>query len=339
MAETMRRWSLKALGRENLVREEVAIPVPGPGEVLVKVTAISLNYRDKLAIERGISLAHDFPFTPLSDMAGTVAAVGPGVCAFAAGDAVLTVFMPDWQDGHLPGPGGGGSIGGSYDGVLAEYVVLPGRFLSKAPLHLSAAEASTLPVAGLTAWFALIELGALKAGETVLVQGTGGVALFGLQIAKAQGAQVIVTSSSNEKLERARALGADGLINYREDDWAAAARCLTQGRGVDHILEIAGGPNLARSLEAAAEGGRIWLIGLLNGLDLQGSFAHLARRRLRVEGIRVGPRRSFDDLVRAVDAIGLKPVISARFAFEQLGEALDQLDRGPFGKIVIEVAA
>jgi NADPH:quinone reductase and related Zn-dependent oxidoreductases len=337
MTDTMRRWSLKALGRENLALERVAIPEPGLGEVLVNVAAVSLNYRDKLAIDKAFSRSHAYPFVPLSDMAGTVVANGPGARRFSAGDRVLTVFMPDWPDGPIPGPDQAKCIGGDYDGMLADYVVLPERFLLKTPDHLSHAEASTLPIAALTAWYALVELGGIRAGQTVVVQGTGGVALFGLKIAKLHGATVIVTSSSDDKLQAAKKLGADGLINYRSENWADAVLRLTAGRGADHILEIAGGANLARSLEAATEGGRVWLIGLLDGLDLAGDFGHLARRRLRVEGIRVGSRRSYEDMMRAVDTAKLVPVIDSRFAFEKFPDALNRLDQGPFGKIVVDV--
>ena len=341
MAQTMKLWTMDAVGRTYLQLATAPIPQPGHGEVLVKVAAVSLNYRDKLVIDTGLGLDLAFPFTPGTDMAGTVEAIGPGVHRFAPGDRVISVFAANWIDGHPTGSVATASLGtksGHYGGVLAEYIVLPAERLTLAQRVLDSAEASTLPIAALTAWYALVERAHIKAGDSVLVQGTGGVALFGLQIAKAHGARVIVTSGSVEKLAKAKALGADDGIDRLAEDWVASALRLTDGRGIDHILELVGGTNFARSLEAVAVGGRISFIGLLEGTEFSGSFVHLGRKGITVEGIAVGHRRAQEDLVRAIDTIKLKPVIDSRFAFSDLPGALGRLDHGPFGKIVIEVA-
>lgn len=340
MSASMRRWAMDAIGRENLAISTVPVPAPGPGELLVRVRAVSLNYRDKLMAETGMGLPIGFPFVPASDMAGVVEATGPGATRFAAGDRVIAQFVPGWIDGTAAGTARTpptATLGGVEPGVLTEYVCFPEGWFVAAPAGLDDGEASTLPVAGLTAWFALIERGHLRAGETVLVQGTGGVALFGLQIAKAHGAEVIVTSGSDEKLARARSLGADHLVNRHAEDWVEAVWRITGDRGADHVLEIVGGPNLGRSLAAVAVDGRISVIGLLGGFEIAGPAAPLLLKSPTVQGIRVGHRRSLEDLVRAVDATGLKPVIDRRYRFEEAPAAFEHLDRGPFGKIVVEV--
>jgi NADPH:quinone reductase-like Zn-dependent oxidoreductase len=249
MGETMRQWQMNAIGKANLKLAEVPVLEPKPGEVLVKVGAASLNYRDKLVIETGMGLPLGFPFTPASDLAGTVAATGKGAARFSTGDRVISNFIPDWIDGARPGNARVPhyqTLGGFYPGVLADYVSFPEDWLVAAPRSLDDADAATLPIAALTAWFALIELGALRAGQTVVIQGTGGVALFGLQLAKLHGAEVIVTSSSDEKLAKVKALGADHGVNYRKEDWVEVVHRLTEDRGADHILEIAGGPSLGK---------------------------------------------------------------------------------------------
>ncbi len=339
MGETMRRWEMSGIGRDKLRLAVVPVPEPKSGEVLVKVGAASLNYRDKLVVETGMGLPIAFPFTPASDLAGTVAATGAGAKRFANGDRVISNFIPDWIDGRRPGNARVPhyqTLGGFYPGVLAEYVAFPEDWLVRAPASLDDAEAATLPIAALTAWSALIDLGALRVGETVVVQGTGGVALFGLQLAKLHGAEVIVTSSSDEKLARAKQLGADHGINYRSEDWVQRVHELTQDRGADHVLEIAGGPHLARALAAVAVQGRISVIGVLEGFDLSGPAGPLLLKSPVIQGISVGHRRGLEDLNRAVDRTGLKPVICARFPLDAVPEAFAALDRGPFGKIVVE---
>ncbi len=340
MTDTMRRWSMPAIGRTNLKLETVAIPEPGPGEVRVKVSATSLNYRDKLVIETGMGLSLPTPFVPASDMAGVVDAIGSGVTRFRPGDRVTSMFKPDWIDGRDNGTArtpAYKTLGGAYQGVLADYVVFPEGWFTASPQSLDDAEASTLPVAGLTAWFALIERGRLRAGSTVLVQGTGGVALFGLQIAKAHGANVIITSRSDEKLERAKALGADHGINSSKEDWVEAVYRITGDEGAHHILEIAGGANLGHSIRAVAVQGTISVIGVFEGFEVAGPAGPLLLKSPVIQGISVGHRQSLEDFGRAIDSTGIKPVIDARYPLEDLHAALDHLDRGAFGKIVIDL--
>ena len=340
MPSTMKQWQLAATGRNNLNLVETAVPVAGPGEVLVKAAAVSLNYRDKLAIDQGFGIPA-FPFVPASDLAGTVVACGPGTQRFSPGDRVISTFEPGWIDGAQEGSAKKPSyrtLGGEEKGVLAEYVTLPADWLVHAPSSLDAGEASTLPVAGLTAWSALAEYGGVRPGQTVLVQGTGGVSLFGLQIARAAGASVIVTSSSDEKLERAKTLGATHGINRRTHDWVEAVYELTGGRGVDHILEVTGGANLGRSVDAIAVRGRISVIGVFDGFEFSGPTGPLLRKSPVIQGIAVGHRRALEDFTRMIGATGLKPVIDRRYGFAEAGAAFEHLERGPFGKVVIEVA-
>jgi NADPH:quinone reductase-like Zn-dependent oxidoreductase len=341
MTDTMRRWTMEALGRNQLTLATAPAPRPQPGELLVKVSAVSLNYRDKLAIETGMGLPLKFPFTPASDMAGLVEAAGPGATRFRPGDRVIATFSPGWIDGLNAGNARMPpykTLGGVHPGVLSEYVAFPEDWFCAAPTSLSDAEASILPCAGLTAWFALAERGALRAGQTVLVHGTGGVALFGLQIARAHGAEVIVVSGSEEKLVRAKALGAAHGINRKAGDWVAAVYAATGDRGADHILETVGGAHLGRSIEAAAMGARISVIGVLEGFEVSGPVGPLMLKGLTIQGIGVGHRRALEDLTRAVDHLALKPVIDARYKLADLQKALDHLDRGAFGKIVLEMA-
>jgi NADPH:quinone reductase-like Zn-dependent oxidoreductase len=339
---TMQRWTMDAAGRNSLRQDTAPIPRPMRGEILVKVAAVSLNYRDKLVIETGMGLPLQFPFVPGSDMAGTVVEVGEGATRFRSGERVISTFRPGWIDGP---PSGSArvppyeSLGGILPGVLAGYVSFPEDWFSRAPETLDDAEASTLPCAGLTAWFALVERGGLRPGQTILVQGTGGVALFAVQIARAQGAEVIVTSANLEKLARVKALGAAHFIDRSREDWVEAVYRITGDRGADHIIEVAAGANLGRSVEAVAIHGRISVIGIFEGLTFSGPVVPLLLKSPTIQGIGVGHRRALEDLVRAVDKIGLKPVIDRRYGFHELGAALDHLDRGPFGKIVVQMAA
>lgn len=329
---TLRRWQLPTLGRAHLEQAEAPLPEPGANQILVKVGAVSLNYRDLLMIRDGMGMALELPFVPGSDMAGTVAAVGPGVTRFAIGDRVVNTFWGGWIDSHWHAEST--LLGGPGPGMLASHVLIDAAWAVAAPTTLSLAEASTLPCAGLTAWFALAETGALRAGETVLIHGTGGVALFGLQIARLHGAQAIVVTGSADKREQALALGATHVL-ARDSDWPAEVRRLTRGRGADHVLELASGPNLDRSLQAVKQGGRVSIIGMLGGDTLSASFYAMVLGRVTVQGIGVGHRRALEDLVRAVDANALKPVIAAQYGFDALPAALDHLERGAFGKVVV----
>ena len=336
----MKRWVIDQHGRDSLRIDEVPSPVPAAGEVLVGVNAVALNARDSLMIDHGMGLTLDFPFVPASDMTGVVEATGGGVTRFMPGDRVISNFMPEWIEGR---PGGSArkpsyrTLGGYFPGVLAERVCFPEGWFTAAPTSLNDAEASTLPVAGLTAWFSLIEQGRLKAGETVLLPGTGGVALFALQIAAAHRAEVIITSSSDAKLARAKKLGARHGINRTTADAQEKVVELTGGRGADHVLDLVGGENFARSVEAVSVGGRISVIGLLGGLQLSAPTTPILLKAPVIQGIVTGHRRALEDLVRAIDRIGLKPVIDRRYPFEELPAALGHLDRGAFGKVVIDM--
>ncbi|MGR9137249.1 zinc-dependent alcohol dehydrogenase family protein [Rhizobium leguminosarum] len=338
--QTTRQWQIDTIGpeRQLTIGERRLEPISG-NKVLVRTEAVSLNFRDRLVLESGMGLPLQFPFVPASDMAGVVEAVGPEVSRFKPGDRVISTFSPDWIDGRGLGDARTPPYktrGGFYPGVLSQYTVLSEEWYSRAPETLDAAQASTLPCAGLTAWFALIERGGLKAGDKVLVQGTGGVALFGLQIAKAHGAVVFITSGSAEKLGRAAALGADHVINRHEGDWVEQLYQLTGGYGADHVLEIVGGPHLGQALKVVAINGRISVIGVLEGFEVSGPAGPLLLKAPVVQGISVGHRRALEDLVRAIDQTGLKPVIDKRYAFDEFPEALDHLYRGPFGKVVVE---
>lgn len=340
--QTMRRWEMAGLGRDRLTLAAAAIPTPKPGELLVKVAAASLNYRDKLVIESGMGLPLAFPFTPGSDLAGRVVALGDGARRFQLGERVISTFAAGWLDGL---PAGSARdlpyhpLGGVHPGVLAEYVAFPEDWFVRAPATLDDAAASTLPCAGLTAWYALVELGRVRAGDRVLIEGTGGVALFGVQIARAHGAEVIVTSGSAAKLERVRALGAHHVIDRTQGDWVEAVLRLTGDHGADHILEIVGGANLGRAVQVAAIGGQIAQLGVLDGFALALPAGPLMLKGVTVRGIGVGHRRALEDLVAAIDHLRLAPVIDHRYALAELPAALDHLDRGPFGKLVIEMPA
>ncbi|MFM0336672.1 zinc-dependent alcohol dehydrogenase family protein [Paraburkholderia fungorum] len=334
---TMSKWVLRDHGVQHLKLEETAVPAPGIGEIVVRVAAVSLNYRDLGFIAGGESGAQaSLPVTPGSDLAGIVVAAGAGVTRFSEGDEVLGTFWAGWIDGECPPEAG--VLGGSLPGVLAQYVVLNEAWAVRAPRTLSLAEASTLPCAGLTAWFALVEKGAVHAGQTVVMQGTGGVALFGLQLARAHGAQVIVTSSGAAKLRRVSELGAThGIDRSATPDWDRVAREMTGGRGVDHVFELAGGDNLGASLRALRQGGRISLIGTLDGYSMSLPSIPSFIGRPTIQGIGVGHRRAVEDLVRAVDALGLKPVVDTVYPFDELPAALAHVERGAFGKVVVKV--
>ncbi|EPQ5777146.1 zinc-dependent alcohol dehydrogenase family protein [Citrobacter koseri] len=341
MAHMMKRWQLSSFGTENLHLADVPLPAPGHNELLVKVSAVSLNYRDKLVLEgKLLPDLPEMPFTPVSDMAGVVVATGPGVTRFRTRDRVTGNFWTQWLDGDAPEDmvGHGRSLGGPLPGMLAEYVILHEDVAVASPDSLSDEEVSTLPVAALTAWFALVETGKLRRGQRVLVQGTGGVALAGLQLAQALGAEVTVISRSDEKLQRAKALGASGLINIRQtQEWSSRAAELSGGRGFDHILELIGGDNLRQSADALAPGGRIAQIGFLKGNEMVLPVVPLMLKRAVIQGITVGHRRALEDLCGAVDHYQIKPVIDKIYDFSDAIAAFTHLERGPFGKIVIRI--
>ncbi len=337
----MRRWSIHKYGRNNLQIEELSAQPPGPGEVLVRVRAVSLNARDLMILENGMGLTLRFPFVPASDMAGVVEAVGEGVTRFRVGNRVISNFLPEWIDGKPCGTArqpSYRSLGGHYQGVLSEYVTFSEQWFTAAPASLDDGQASTLPVAGLTAWFSLVEQGHLKAGDTVFLPGTGGVAIFALQIAVAHGAKVIISSSSDEKLDRARELGAAHCLHRGSSNIVMETLEITQSHGADHILELVGGDNFKQSIEMVAVGGRISVIGLLGAMELSAPTTPILLKAPVVQGIVTGHRRALEDFVRAVDSTELKPAIDRRYAFENLQDALDHLEAGAFGKVVIQLA-
>jgi NADPH:quinone reductase-like Zn-dependent oxidoreductase len=325
------------LGLDSLRVEDRADPgAPGAGEIRVAVHGSSLNYHD-LGVVTG-----RMPATggrvPLSDGAGVVEAVGDGVSEFAVGDHVVSCFFPDWQDGTPTVGDFSRTPGDGIDGFAQEHVVRPATAFTRAPAGYDAVEAATITTAGLTAWRALVVDGKLKAGDRVLLLGTGGVSIWALQIAKAMGAQVAITSSSDEKLERARALGADFTLNYRaHDDWGRRVVEWADGRGVDHVVEVGGPGTLTQSIEAVRVGGHISLIGVLTGIGGEVPTAALMGKQARLQGLIVGSRREQQEFVRAIEATGIKPVVDRRFALDQLAEAFAyQESAGHFGKIGVE---
>ena len=310
-------------------------PEPGLGEVLVRIRASSVNYRDLMTILDPESRALPYPRVPNSDGAGEVLAVGPGATRFAPGDRVASTFFQRWDDGPITADAMASALGGALDGVLAEEVTLGERGLVSIPAHLSFEEAATLPCAALTAWHALIEKGRLKAGETVLLLGTGGVSIFALQFAVLHGARPVVISSSDAKLERARRLGAWQTVNYRATpDWDRAVLDITDGLGVDHVVEVGGAGTLERSIAACRIGGHIALIGVLTGGQINPT--PIMRKSLTVHGIYVGSRAMFEAMNRAIAAAELRPVIDRRCAFDEARAAYHHMQAaGHLGKIVI----
>lgn len=329
---TLSRWQLGAYGRQHLSLIEAPMPVPGPGQVLVEVAAAALNYRDLMMIDNGMGTPITSPWTPGSDMAGRVIAVGDGVQRWRVGDEVISTFYAGWIDGK-PSPEVF-PLGGPGPGMLASHVLLDAQWITAAPTTLSPAHASTLPCAALTAWFALIEQGGLHAGQTVLIHGTGGVALFGLQLARMHGARTVVVSGNATKREQVLAMGATHVL-ARESDWVAELRDLTQGRGADHVLELAGGAQVERSVHTLASGGRLSVIGVLGGDRIGTSAYPLIRHRTVLQGVNVGHRRALEDLVRAIDLNRLIPTIAASYAASELPAALEHLGDGAFGKVVV----
>lgn len=323
---------------DNLKLNDIADAVaPGPGEITVRLHASSLNYHDYVVVTGGIRTPEGR--IPMSDGAGVVEAVGEGVREFKVGDPVVSTFFPDWLDGDIADRGFTRVPGDGIDGYARERVTMPATAFTHPPKGYSHAEAATLTCAGVTAWRALVPNGHLKAGETVLVQGTGGVSIFALQFAKAMGATVIATSSSDEKLERLKGLGADHLINYKaEPNWGAAARKLTDGRGVDHVIEIGGSGTMPESITAAKVGGHISLIGVLAGVAGPIPTVLIMAKNLKVIGLTVGSRRDQIDMIRAIEANGIKPLIDRSFPLAELAAAFRHQESGAhFGKIVVDI--
>lgn len=332
----MRVWQINSNdGIDALECVDRESPDPGSGEVRVRVRASSVNFRDLATVRDPAARNLSLPRVPNSDAAGDVVAVGPGVDGVAVGDRVASCFFQDWEDGPCSGAAMTSALGGALDGVLAEEVVLRARGVVPVPGHLGFEEAATLPCAALTAWNALVETARVKPGDTVLLLGTGGVSVFALQFARILGARVIVTSSSDYKLARARAMGAWHTINYAaHPDWENRVLELTDGLGVDAVVEVGGAGTLERSIAATRVAGTIALIGMLT--DGQVDPVMIMRKSIRLQGIYVGARRMFRDMNRAIAYHGLKPVIHQTFPFEQAPKAFHAMAAaGHFGKLVI----
>jgi NADPH:quinone reductase-like Zn-dependent oxidoreductase len=334
----MKAWQLTAFGRENLKLNDVPQPTPGPGEALVRISAVALNYRDKLLYDGNYNPRLEFPITQVADAVGEVVAVGPNVSRVKVGDRVVTSYCTRWIDGEPTSKESMYSLGNVIPGALAEYLVLTENALAVAPSYLTDEEAAALPCAALTAWYSLVEKGGLKSGDTVLVQGTGGVSIFGLQIASALGATVIATSSSDDKLERAKSLGAKHTINYKQNPaWEDEALAITGKRGVDHILEVVGGPNLARTIKAIRPEGQISIIGIIDGFDATIPLFDVIKKHAVIRGISVGPLRALERMLAKFNEWKLRPVIDSVYSFNDAPKAFDRLEEGAFGKIVIRV--
>lgn len=337
----MRAVELQGVGLESLQLVERPDPQPGAGQVVVRMRCATLNYRDLVVAGGGYGRQMPTPLVPLSDGAGEIVSVGPGVRRLRAGDRVMTCFFQDWIAGPPTAEALRSSLGGPLDGTLRELACLAENGVVRVPDHLDWHEAAALPCAAVTAWNALAELSSTGPADTVLVQGTGGVSLFALQLAKAMGARVIATSSSDEKLERARALGADHTLNYaRTPEWGAAARELSGGRGVDHVIDVGGAGTIAQSLRAVCTGGTISLIGVLGGAKNEVHLPHVFMRQVRLQGVVVGSRHSTESLLRAVAAHRLRPVLDAeRFSLPDVRAALEHMQAARhFGKIAIDIA-
>jgi NADPH:quinone reductase-like Zn-dependent oxidoreductase len=337
----MRAFQLPKAGTgiEALVQVERPDAKPAHRQVLVKVKACSLNFRD-LGIVRG---TYRMPvrdnIVPLSDGAGEVVAIGPGVTRAKVGDRVAANFFQRWVGGEPSHDTHASALGGGIDGMLAEYVVLEEDGVVLIPPHLSLEEGATLPCAAVTAWHAMVEHAKLKAGDTVLLQGTGGVSIFGLQFAHAMGIRAVITSSSDAKLERAKALGAAFGINYKTTpEWQKAAMDFTGGRGVDHVIEVGGAETLTKSFGAIRAGGKVTMIGGLSGGATELNPGLIFSRRANVQGISVGSTQMFEAMNCAIEANAIKPVIDKVFPFAQAPEAYRHMASGShFGKIVISV--
>jgi NADPH:quinone reductase-like Zn-dependent oxidoreductase len=334
----MKAWAIERFGLDELRLVEAVAPSPGPRELLVRIRAVSLNYRDRVVVTGAAIPKLRLPFVPASDASGEVISVGPEVKRFGPGDRVMSHYVPGWIDGDGRSDGDYRTLGGPLPGVLAEYVVFGEQAVVSPPSAFSHEEASTLPIAAVTAWTALFGDMPLKPGETVLVEGTGGVSLFALQFAVAAGARVIVTSSSDEKIARAKALGAADGINYKQHrDWEKKVLELTGGRGVNHLVEVVGGRNVRRAVASLARGGHLALVGIMEDTSVEFDHLPFMLRRQVVHGVLVGSRRHFEAAVRALEATDIRPVIDRVYSFEQARSAFARLATGPFGKVVISI--
>ncbi len=334
----MRAYRFDRFGLENLKLVDIDPPRPGPDEIVIDVRAFSLNFRDLLVIKGLYNPKLKLPAVPISDGAGAVSAVGEGVERVKVGDKVVSHFVSGWIDGPFRAEYAATTLGLPRAGLAAEQTALPAEAVLPLPEGYDFVQAATLPIAALTAWSALVTEGHLRAGQTVLTLGTGGVSIFALQFAKALGAKVIITSGSDEKLERARQLGADHTINYRTHaDWAVEVLKLTDRLGADATVETGGAGTLNQSLKATRAGGLVAMLGALTGLRAEVDLAAVLMKRLRIAGILVDSRAAFEDMNRFIEQHAIHPVIDRVYPFEQLPDALRLIEAGGhFGKIVVQ---
>jgi NADPH:quinone reductase-like Zn-dependent oxidoreductase len=333
----MKAFEIQEFGIQNLALVERDTPTPGPYEALVRLKAASLNYRDLMVAEGRYNPKLKRPMVPLSDGAGVVEAIGEGVTRAKVGDRVAGIFMQNWLDGNLERRGFHSALGGAIDGVLSEFRVFHGDGLVQVPGHLSFVEAATLPCAAVTAWHALFEEAPAKPGDTVVIQGTGGVAIFALQFAEAAGMRPIVLSSSDEKLRRARELGGTHTINYKkEPDWEKAVLSIIP-EGVDYVIELGGADTITRSLKAVRPGGQVAVIGILSGVGPSVDPRSILMNSVRVQGIYVGSRSMFERMNRAIDLHQIHPIVDRAFPWLEAKEAMQYVQsQAHFGKVVLE---
>jgi NADPH:quinone reductase-like Zn-dependent oxidoreductase len=334
----MKAYELSAFGFDSIQLVDLPEPQPGPGQVLLKMKAWSLNYRDLMIARGQYNPKLKLPAVPLSDGVGEVVKLGAGATRLAVGDRVAAAFMPRWIAGEITEPAARSALGGGgREGMLAEYVAINEEGVVRVPEHLSDEQGAALPCAAVTAWHALVAEGRLKAGDSVLVQGTGGVSIFALQFAKASGARVIITSSSDKKLAKALEMGAADGINYKTTPaWEKSVLELTAGRGVDYVVEVGGAGTLAQSMRAVRPGGQISLIGVLSGVGEVNPLPILMKN-IRVQGIFVGSREMFEAMNRAITLHRLTPIVDRVFPFGEAVEAFRYMESGAhFGKVAIK---
>jgi len=337
--KTMKAWRINSFGIDHLTLEDVPVPSPAGDEILIKVNAVSLNFRD-FAIVQGFYLPDLMPkdLIPVSDTSGTVVQLGSSSSKFREGDQVIVhpflAVNPDGSFDHMS------AYGGPINGGLAEYMVVKEYALIKAPANLSGQEASTLPIAALTAWFSLTNKMKLKAGDHILFKGTGGVSLFGIQFAKALGAHPIVITSSDEKGEKTKEIGADEFINYKEhENWEAKVKALTGGKGVDHVLEVVGGKSFNRSLDAIRERGNIIVVGFLEDQYSELDLMKLLSSRVNITAVSsIGNWDSWAAMLKAIEDYNIKPIVDSIYNFSDAKDAFKQLNKGVFGKIIIKIS-
>lgn len=334
----MKAWQLEDFGLDNLKQVEIKKPEINEEQILIKVNSVSLNYRDNAIVE-GIYTPDliKFPFIPVSDASGEVVEIGSKVTKFQKGDRVTSHMFTKWLERKPKSDEPSHALGATINGGLAEYMVLNANAAVFSPETLTDNQSSTLPVAAFVNWFSLVEYGDIKAGDKVLVQGTGGVSIFAIQIASALGAEVIVTSSSDEKLEKAKELGASKFINYKKyPDWEKEVQKITNGNGVEHIIEVVGGSSIGKSIDALAFQGNIYVIGFLENMEANVNLFSLLSKQAKIHGINVGHHRSFEEFIKALNQIKIEPVIDTIYSFNQAKEAYEHQAKGAFGKIVID---